>query len=102
MGFPVLFFLGLLLGLFITLIFEFVLKKNKKLRYRYYHRHEILLGYHVHHSTYGLVVIVISMAYLSMHQITTAVFLFGVGVGIITMHTLSDGRFIFIEKQKRK
>jgi hypothetical protein len=92
---------GFLLGLFVTLLFEFVLKSNRKLRNRYYRHHEILFGYHVHHSTFGLLAIVISLLLFMGHQQTHAIFIFWFGVGIIVLHTISDGKFVFIEKQRK-
>lgn len=92
--------MGLMFGLIITLIFETVLKRNKKLRHRYYMHHEVLWGYHVHHSTYGLFFILLGIVLYFTGD--TQAFLFSVlsGVGVIAEHTFSDGRFIFWEKQK--
>ena len=92
--------LGLMFGLLITLMFEFFLKTNKTLRNRYYRRHNVFLGYLTHHSIYGLFFIAIGIALYFMGD--TDAFLFSVlaGVGVIIVHTISDGRLIFLEKQK--
>lgn len=92
--------MGLLFGLLITWLFELVLKTNKKLRNKYYKHHKILFGYHVHHSAFGLIFIVLSIILFLTNQKTSALFVFWVGVGIIILHTVSDGRFVFIEKQR--
>lgn len=83
------------LGIFLTHIFEFVLQHNARLRERYYQRHEVLFGYHVHHSTIGLLFILIGIFYYSAE-------LWGIGIGIIIMHTISSKRFVFIEKENFK
>ena len=90
-----------LLGIVATLLFEQVLKRNKKLRDRYYRHHEILFGYHVHHSLYGLFSVIASIILFALGHSMPAVFWFMFGIGIIFEHTISDGRFIFIEKQKK-
>ena len=87
-------------GVAITWIFEQILKDNKKLRAKYYRHHEILFGFHVHHSIYGLVAIIISLFYFFINNGHYGIFWFVLGFGIIFEHTLSDGRFVFIEKQK--
>ncbi len=92
--------IGLLSGLFITWLFELVLKTNKKLRNKYYKHHEIFFGYHIHHSTFGLLFIFLSIILFLTDQKISAVFTFWLGIGIIILHTISDGRFVFIEKQR--
>ena len=92
---------GLVLGLLVTLLFEMILKTNKKLRDRYYRRHEVLLGYHVHHSTFGLVAFFISIWLFLIGNNSGSLFVVWFGVGIIIVHTISDGRFVFIDKQKK-
>lgn len=92
--------IGFLSGVALTWLFELVLKTNKKLRHKYYMHHQIFWHRHVHHSTYGLVAVILSAILFFTNQKTSAIFWFSMGVGIITEHTLSDGRFIFIEKEK--
>lgn len=99
MGLITLFILNLIIGTLATWVFELILKTNKKLRDRYYKRHEILFGYHVHHSTIGLVVITVGgVAFLS-NRPTIALGMAGFGIGIIIMHTISLKRFVFAEKE---
>ena len=95
------FIISIFCGIVTTLAFEFSLKTNKKLRNRYYNRHEILFGYHSHHSIYGLVLFAFAIVSLTLNQKMSALIMFGAGIGIILMHTISEGRFVFAEKQKR-
>lgn len=97
----ILFTAGLLFGLFITLLFEWVLKKNKKLRRRYYFHQQIFWGYHVHHSTYGLLFILISIFFLIFGNQASGIFILSAGIGVVILHTITGGRFVFIEKQKK-
>lgn len=87
------------MGTFTTWIFEFILKTNKKLRDRYYRRHEILFGYHVHHSIMGLAVIAFGGVAFLPYGADVALSMAGFGIGIIIMHTISSKRFIFIERE---
>lgn len=96
-----LFLIGFLLGIIATWLFEVVLKTNKKLKNRYYRHHEILFGYHVHHSLYGILFIIISIILFFQNQKQAALFWLAFGIGIIILHTISSGRFVFIEKQKQ-
>lgn len=90
-----------LLGIVATLVFEQILKRNKKLRHRYYMHHQMFFGYHVHHSLYGLLSVVVSLIVFATGNSESAIFWFMFGIGIIFEHTASDGRFIFIEKVKK-
>jgi len=94
------FLIGLLFGMVITRLFEFILKTNKNLRNKYYKHHKIFWGCHIHHSTYGILFIVISIILFLINQKTSALFWLALGIGIIIIHTISDRRFIFIEKQR--
>ncbi len=91
---------GLLSGLIVTWLFELVLKTNKKLREKYYQHHKIFFGYHIHHSAYSFLPFVWSIILFSQNQKLSALFALGTAVGIIVMHTISDSKFVFIEKQK--
>ncbi len=91
---------GLLRGILITWLFEFVLKTNNKLREKYYRHHEVLFGYHVHHSTYGLLGLILSIFLFMAGRVEESLFTASFSLGIIFMHTISDKRFVFIEKQK--
>ena len=94
-------FFGILWGIAVTIIFEFILKTNKKLRHRYYQQHEILFGYHVHHSTYGLLSIAAGIILLFNKSFSNGLFYIFFGLGIIIQHTLSaNGRLVTIIKNK--
>lgn len=95
-------FFGLIAGIAITIIFEFILKSNKKLRVRFYKHHLVVAGYHIHHSTYGILFIIASIL-LYKQDIKQALFYFFFGIGIIIQHTLSaNGRLVFVERWRTK
>jgi len=94
--------IGIISGIATTLLFEFILKTNKKLRNRYYRHHEILFGYHVHHSIYGLFFIIAGVVFYFNKNISDALFYISFGIGIIIQHTLSSQKFVFIEKWKKR
>lgn len=94
------FSMGLLLGMIATWLFELILKTNKKLKNRYYKHHNVFLGYHVHHSIYGLAAILAGIVLFLINEKSSALFYVALGIGIITVHTISDGRFVFFDKQK--
>ena len=100
MNIILLFSVGILFGMIVTWLFELVLKSNKWLRNRYYRHHKIIFGYHVHHSMYGLIAIVVSIILFLIKQEESAIFYLAIGIGIVIVHTISDGRFVFFEKQK--
>jgi hypothetical protein len=91
---------GVITGLIITYIFEFILKHNRKLRDRYYRHHEILFGFHLHHSLYGLLAIFVSIYLFFSNNISPAIFVSSMGIGIIALHTITSKRFVFIERQR--
>jgi len=93
--------LSILFGIIITYLFELILKSNKNLRHKYYKHHKIFWGYHIHHSTYGLLFILIGII-LFIYGKNSALDFVMCGFGIIIQHTNSDGRFVFIEKQKEQ
>lgn len=92
--------IGIMSGLAMTILFEFVLKTNKRLRNRYYKQHNVLFGYHAHHSVYGLFFIIAGVAFYFNKNISDSLFYISFGIGIIIQHTLSANRFVFIEKQR--
>jgi hypothetical protein len=96
-----LFLLWVVVGILGTWIFEFILKRNRRLRDRYYNRHEIILGYHIHHSIYGLLFLLAGIVLAFTSQRDVAPVYAAVGIGIIIMHTISSKRFVFIEKKDR-
>jgi len=91
----------LLFGIVITWLFELTLKTNKALRRRYYTRHAIIWGYHIHHSTYGLLCFLIGMFLFFDGRPVITLPVIAFGLGIIIMHTISDPRHrvVFIEKE---
>ena len=91
---------SILAGILMTWIFELVLKTNDILYEKYYTHNSVMFGYHFHHSTYGLALFVSSGIMLLIGYDTAPLVLLGMGIGIIVMHTISDGRFVFIEKQR--
>ena len=95
------FLLWLMGGIIFTWIFEYVLKTNKMLRDRYYNRHEIILGYHVHHSIYGLLAVLIGIVLFFTEQRGVAYLYVAFGIGIIIMHTISSRRFVFVERKDK-
>ncbi len=94
--------IGLLFGVVISHFFELSLKENKLLKNRYYRHHEIIFGYHIHHSMYGLVCIIFGIILSFKDHPISSTFFIATGVGIIIMHTIFDGRLIFIEKEKKQ
>ncbi|MBM3206250.1 MAG: hypothetical protein FJZ43_01345 [Candidatus Staskawiczbacteria bacterium] len=82
-----------------TWIFELILQTNKKLRDRYYRRHQLFFGYHVHHSTVGLLVIVAGVFAFIYGTLSVSLGVAGFGAGIVLMHTISSRRFVFIERE---
>lgn len=89
-------------GIAITWIFEYILKTNHVLREKYYKQNNIIFGYHVHHSNYGIALFVSALITLKLNYPTAPLVLFGMGIGIIIMHTISEKKFVFIDKQIKK
>lgn len=89
-------------GLTITWIFEYILKTNKKLRNKYYEQKNVILGYHVHHSNYGIALFVAGLITYGFDYEIAPLVLFGMGIGIILMHTISEKKFVFVDRQRRK
>ena len=93
------FLIMIFVGITITFIFEMVLKTNKKFRKKYYKDHAVIFGYHIHHSTYGLLCFIISGVYLLYGQSAHSTNMLALGIGIIITHTISEKKFVFIERQ---
>lgn len=91
--------LGFVHGLALTIVFEFVLKTNKTLRHKYYWHHNSWFGFHIHHSSYGLLFILAGLI-VRKGDLALCLFLILFGIGIITQHTLSARRLVFVEKDK--
>ena len=94
--------LSILTGLAITWIFEYILETNKILRNKYYKHKEVILGYHIHHSNYGLALFFAAFITHTLDYPTAPLVLFGMGIGIILMHTISEKKLVFIDRQRNK
>lgn len=94
------FLLSILAGIAITWIFEYILKTNKFLSDKYYQHKNVVFGYHVHHSNYGIALFISSIITLRLNYPSASLILFGMGIGIILMHTISEKKFVFIDKQR--
>ncbi len=85
------FVFGLLIGLVVTGLFEailyFVLGKE------FWHADRVFLGYKIHHSVVGALAILCGLV------LGINLFWIGIGIGIIVMHTITDGRLVFIERK---
>lgn len=91
---------SIIIGLMITWMFEHILKTNKSLRNKYYRHKEVILGYHIHHSNYGLALFVAAFITYLLDYPTAPLILFGLGIGVILMHTISEKKLVFIDKQR--
>jgi hypothetical protein len=87
--------LGIGVGILVTFTLEQVLQRNKRLRNEFWEYHKPILGFHVHHSTFGIPVILLG---LSLFPRKESFLLIGIGLGIIIMHTITSREFIFIER----
>lgn len=84
-------FLGLLLGLIGTRIYE----KGLKLVHNHIKENPTVMikGYHIHHSILG---VLLYGVYLFEHL----PILLGIGTGIIVQHTIHDGKFVIVNKER--
>lgn len=89
--------LGILIGIIATILLEVILQKNKRLRKEFWDNHKSFFGYHVHHSCYGLLFIIIGFFSL-WHPFMNSFLLFGIGLGIIATHTYTAKHFVFINR----
>jgi len=87
---------GLLIGLILTFIFELILLQIPYLKYNFWDHPKLILGHHFHHSLLGLL-FVITGFFWPIKNKKAKLFLIGLGLGIIIIHTISDGRLIFVE-----
>lgn len=85
-------FSGLAIGLFLTALFEYIIYTNFQ---NIWNNPKIYFGFHIHHSVYGLISIITGLFFI--RKLKVFYFLIGLGLGIIIMHTINDGRLIFIE-----
>ncbi len=84
------FLLGIVFGIIFTVIYELIYNLIKRRR----KGKELLLtikGYHIHHSSLGLIPIILDIFFKTYYLI-------GFGVGIIIWHTISEKKFVFIDK----
>ncbi len=86
-------FILLLATLFGYIFSDYVIRKKAKR----WHHIGIKKGYHIHHSTYGLVMFIIASPTAASSHITAALSITGFGLGIILEHTRNE-RFVFVEK----
>ena len=94
--------LSVFAGLAITWIFEYILKTNHVLREKYYKQNNMIFGYHVHHSNYGIALFISIAITFFLNYKSASLILFGMGIGIILMHTISEKKFVFIDRQRNK
>jgi hypothetical protein len=80
---------GFIVGLIASGIFESIFLFIPILRINYWDNPKLIFGYHFHHSILGLIVIFIGI-YKKLS------FLIGFGIGIIFVHTITDGNFVFV------
>jgi hypothetical protein len=52
----------------------------------------LILGYRLHHSIIGLIIILLGM-------VSNSLYVIGIGVGVIMQHTITDG-FRFVSKEE--
>lgn len=91
------FIFGLLIGMLATWLLEIILQRNKLLRKEFVDNHKSIFGYRVHHSTFGLLFLIIGL-FSIYYPLTNALFFLGLGIGIILLHTITSKRFVFVEK----
>lgn len=94
---------GLFLGIILFGILEIIGLKTPFLRRKFYGDPAdiptLIYGYHLHHSVLGLISIGWGF-YLMFNKTGNPFFWIGLGIGIIIVHTVVDGKVIFIEKVK--
>lgn len=90
---------GILFGIAVTIIFEFILRENRKF-FEKIRPDKNMFGWHIHHSSYGLLFILLAIILHLNGSSTPNLFYFSFGIGIIIQHTLVSGRLVFIEKNK--
>ena len=82
--------IGLVIGIIFTIIYEFIYGFITKLR-KGCMPLLIIKGLHIHHSNLGLIPIILDI-FLRTY------YLAGFGIGIIIWHTISEKKFVFVEK----
>ncbi len=95
------FFIGLVFGIIPFGLIEVIGKSVPLLKENFYDNpKQLILGYHVHHTVLGLISIVWGI-YSILQKSSKPYFWIGLGLGMIIIHTIADGRLVFIEKQKK-
>lgn len=87
---------GFIWGVVIASLFEVIFYFIPFLRANFWDNPKLIFGFHFHHSIIGLVFLLIGAGYLKKDKLK-AVFLIGFGLAVIFVHTLTDGRLIFVE-----
>ena len=90
------FLIGFLGGIFLFGLIEAILWFVPGLRKNVWNNPKLIFGYHVHHSVYGLISILLGLC-LFVAKSDKAIFWVGFGLGTILIHTITGG-FVFIEK----
>jgi len=93
------FILWLLVGITATNLLEWILKSNKTIREKYWDHSIPVLGYHLHHSCLGLVLLVIGLL-LVLRGDSRGTSCLGFGLGLILVHTFTDKKLVFVEKYR--
>lgn len=97
------FIAGLLLGIIPFGILEVIGLNVPYFRKKFYGNPAdiptLIYGYHLHHSFLGLLSIGWGL-YSVFNKSRNPSFWIGLGIGIIIVHTIIDGKLIFIEKVK--
>ena len=88
---------GLTVGLLTTKIVELIICNNTFLRQNFWDHPELIFNLHFHHSLIGLLLIIFSIIFYQKNRKQT-IFILGLGMGIIIIHSLSHHGLIFIEK----
>ena len=82
--------IGFKLGWFFSVIWVKLTVPIKKV--------SVVGGFHLHHSIWGLVAILISLFFI--HRVTLFIFLLNIGAGIILEHGIKHDGFVFITKER--
>jgi len=84
-------------GIAVATLFDFVSYYIPSLKRRFWDEPPLLYGLHFHHSLVGLLLIICgAMCILGAKTKQTGLLLIGFGLGIILVHTITDGRLIFL------
>jgi hypothetical protein len=64
------------------------------------HPWSVAAGFHVHQSAFGLIIVLLGGIFAMLKHRNQGALWIGIGIGIIAIHTLLDGRLIFIEHMR--